>query len=759
MKTAGHLMRLALLLLTVASLGYAENPTLPYLNIVPLPVKVKPLPGTFILDSQTRIVAVDKESRRIAGLLNDFLLSNHGFHLRIQTAAPKMGRYIAFTQVGGRKLPAEGYRLVVTPIEIRVVGQPAGLFYGMETLTQLLPLGVKPSVALPAVDITDYPRFHYRGVLLDVGRHFFSVTFLKNYIDLMAQYKINRFQWHLTDDQGWRIEIKKYPRLTEFGSQTEYPAEDENLDPYVRGYYTQEQIKDIVAYAQARFITVIPEIEMPGHSGAALAAYPELGCTPAPSAGSTGGAVHNDVFCPKEETFSFLQNVLSEVITLFPGPFVHIGGDEVSKDSWKQSADAQAVMKREGLKDENELETYFVQRMEKFLRSKGRRTIGWDEILEGGLAPNAIVMSWRGEGGGIAAAKQKHEVIMSPTDYCYFDYNQGDAKREPPSIGGFIPLDKVYNYNPLPGELTSDDQKYILGAQANLWTEYISTPQHLEYMTFPRLLALSEVVWSPLERKNYASFQQRLPYHLGRLEKQDVNYRIPEPNGLKDFYTATDDHVGVQLKSLTPGSQIFYTVDGSTPTDQSPRYQMPFQVPLPPDQKTLLNLIVVTPRGRHSIVYTATLLRRSYRDAVSYAENRPGLTFTLFDGKFTSTADIDLGPQATTGITNTFDLKQFGRQVNYAVAFDGYLKVPADGFYKFEVESDDGSVLRIDDEEVVNNDGNHAGQVVAGYIPLRQGFHKMQLKYFQGEGGASLRVGWAFSGQELKPLDGNALYH
>ncbi len=758
MKIVGHLMRVVILL-TAASIVHAENPALPHLNVVPLPVKIKPLPGTFTLDNQTRIVAVDKESRRIAGLLNDFLLSNHGFHLEIETTAPKRRRYISFTQVGGRNLPAEGYRLVVTPLEIRVVGQPAGLFYGMQTLTQLLPLGLEPSVVLSAVDITDYPRFHYRGVLLDVGRHFFSVTFLKNFLDLMAQYKINRFQLHLTDDQGWRIEIKQYPKLTATGSQKEDPSAEENFDPFVHGYYTQEQIKDIVAYAQARFITVVPEIEMPGHSGAALAAYPELGCAPASSPGSPGGDVHNDVFCPKEETFSFLQNVLSEVITLFPDPFVHIGGDEVSKDSWKQSADAQAVMKREGLKDENELETYFVQRMEKFLRSKGKRTIGWDEILEGGLAPNAIVMSWRGEGGGIAAAKQKHEVIMTPTEYCYFDYNQGDAKREPPNIGGFIPLEKVYDYNPIPGELTSDEQKYVLGAQGNLWTEYISTPQHLEYMTFPRLLALSEVVWSPLESKDYASFRQRLLYHFGRLERQDVNYRIPEPDGLKDFYTATDDHIRVQLSSLIPGSQIYYTLDGSTPTDQSPRYQMPFQVPLQPDQKTLLNLIVVTPRGRRSIVYTATLLRRSYRDAVPYTESRPGLTFTLFDGNFTSTQDIDLGTQVTTGITNSFDLQQFGRQVNYGVTFDGYLRVPADGFYKFAVESDDGTVLWIDGEEVVNNDGNHPSQVVTGHVPLRQGFHKMRLKYFQGEGGASLRVGWALSGQELKLLDGSALYH
>lgn len=758
MKTAGHLM-LPVFLLALTVSACAERPSVPHFNIVPSPVDIKSLPGTFTLDNQTRIVAPDAESRRIASLLSDFLLNNHGFHLKIEPNPPKRGSYISFTHVGAQELPAEGYRLLIAPAGIRVVGQSAGLFYGMQTLTQLLPLGLKPSLALPAVDITDYPRFHYRGVLLDVSRHFFSAAFLKNFLDLMAQYKINRFHWHLTDDQGWRIEIKKYPRLTEMGPQSGEPSEEGNLDPFVRGYYTQEQIKDIVAYAQARYITVIPEIEMPGHSGAALAAYPELGCAPASSAGSADANVHNDVFCPKEETFSFLQNVLSEVITLFPGPFVHIGGDEVTKDSWKRSSDAQAVMKREGLKDENELETYFVQRMERFLRSKGKRTIGWDEILEGGLAPNAIVMSWRGEGGGIAAAKQKHDVIMSPTDYCYFDYSQGDAKREPPNIGGFIPLEKVYGYNPMPAELSSEEQKYLLGAQANLWTEYISTPQHLEYMTFPRLLALSEVVWSPLEKKDYASFLQRLPYQLGRLELQDANYRIPEPEGLKDFYTATDDSVRVQLSSLMPDSQIYYTLDGSIPTEQSPRYQAPFQVPLQPDQKTLLSLIVVTPRGRRSIVYSAALSRRSYRDAVAYTEDRPGLTFTLFDGKFSSVQDIDLGTQATTGIANSFDLQQFGRQSNYGVTFDGYLKVPADGFYNFAEESDDGSVLWIDGEEVVNNDGNHASQVATGYVPLRQGFHKLVLKYFQGEGGAALGLSWALSGQVLKTLDANALYH
>ncbi len=742
-------------LLTVTTFVNAENFAVPSLNIVPRPVSVKPLAGTFILNDQTRVLAVDNESRRIAGLFSECLLNQHGFHLRTTTARPKGGNYISFSQAASSGLPEEGYRLVIGAESIRVTGQPAGLFYGMQTLTQLLPLDLKPAIVLPALEITDYPRFGYRGVLLDVGRHFFTITYLKKYLDLAAQYKINKFHWHLTDDQGWRIEIKKYPKLTEVRPRpSDTPIDQNSLytddgTPYAP-YYTQEQIKEIVAYAQARFITVIPEIEMPGHSGTAVAAYPHLACTQ---------GVQDNVLCPKEETFTFVQNVLSEVITLFPSPYVHIGGDEVQKDGWRQSAEAQAIMKREGLKNEDELQSYFVRHIEKFLTSKGKRMIGWDEILGGCLAPNAIVMSWRGEGGGVEAVRQKHKAIMTPTDYCYLDYNQGDPKREPLNIGGFLPLEKVYSYNPIPKELKEDEQKYILGAQGNVWTEYISTPDYLEYMVFPRLLALSEVVWSPLEGRAYDDFRRRLPYHFGRLDKQDVRYRIPEPTGLKDFYTATDDHAVVELSPLIPGSQIYYTLDGSTPTDESSRYHLPFQVPLQADRKTVLNLIVVTAAGRRSIVYGATFLRQSYRDALPYTADQPGLTFTLFDGKFTTTQDIEQGTQAATGNTNSFDLQQFGRQITYGVTFDGYLRVASDGFYQFAVESDDGSVLQVDDEVVVDNDGNHASRIVTGHIPLRQGFHKLKLKYYQSEGGATLRISWASSGGELKPLDGSALYH
>lgn len=750
--------------LAVTTFSPAENAPA-NLNIVPRPASLRYSTGGFILTNRTRLLATDPESRRIAELFNEFLLDQHGMHLKFATGRSTAGNVIWFSQQRDRELPPEGYRLSIRPNNIRVIGRAAGLFYGMQTLTQLLPLGPHSSIELQGLEITDYPRFAYRGVLLDVARHFFPVTYLKKYLDLLAEYKINTFHWHLTDDQGWRIEIKKYPRLTEIGSRPSQFMKGSDLQSYPSdgppygGYYTQDQIKEIVAYAKAHFITVIPEIEMPGHSQAAIAAYPELACSfTQPGANGTSELIGH-IFCPKPQTFTFLENVLSEVIPLFPGSYIHIGSDEVPRDEWRQSPEAQAIIKREGLKNEDELQSFFVKHIEKFLNSKGRRMIGWDEILEGGLAPNAIVMSWRGQGGGIEAAHQKHDVIMSPTDFCYLDYSQGDPQREPPSIGGYLPLAKVYSYDPVPKELTSEEQKYVLGVQGNVWSEYISTPEHLEYMLFPRLFALAEVAWSPQEEKNYDDFRRRLPYQLGRLERQGVNYRVPEPDGLNNFYTATQDHATVELRPVVPGSQIYYTLDGSQPNDHSRRYQSPFEIPLAENAQTVLNLVVVTPGGQRSVVYGATFLRRPYLDAVSNNVTQPGLTYTIFDGNFASARNLEEGTRTASGTTSSLDLQQFGRQQKYGLLFDGYVRVPSDGFYEFSVESDDGAILQIDDEVVVDNDGNHSPRLVSGHIPLRQGFHKLQLKYFQSEGGAWLRVLWGVMATDLKPIDGTLVYH
>jgi N-acetyl-beta-hexosaminidase len=434
-------------------------------------------------------------------------------------------------------------------VELRASALP-GIFYGLGTLDQLIPGlgnelgGARPEPgpssgssagagtageasragtsgdpegvqsrphpwSIPAVQIEDTPRFPYRGMHLDVGRHFFPVPFVKRYIDLLAAYKMNVFHWHLTEDQGWRMEILRYPRLTEVGSCRAETILEKNFDPYVGdgipycGHYTQEEIREVVAYARDRFITVIPEIEMPGHSVAALAAYPELACTPGPFQVHTVWGVTRDIFCPSEETFTFLEAVLEEVMELFPSPYIHIGGDEAPKDRWRESELAQEVIRREGLADEEELQSWFIRRMEAFLNANGRKLVGWDEILEGGLAPNATVMSWRGTAGGIEAARAGHDVVMTPNSHVYFDYYQGDSLQEPLAIGGFSPLERVYAFEPVPEELSPAEARHVLGGQANLWTEYIKTPEHAEYMLLPRMLALAEVVWSPADRRHW----------------------------------------------------------------------------------------------------------------------------------------------------------------------------------------------------------------------------------------------------------------
>ena len=372
---------------------------------------------------------------------------------------------------------------------------------------------------------------------LDVGRHFFDVAFIKRYIDTMSRYKFNYFHWGLTQDQGWRIEIKKYPKLTSVGAWRSETILEKNFDPYIGdgirhgGFYTQDDVRDIVAYASERFVTVIPEIELPGHSMAAIAAYPELGCTGRVFEVPTRWGVKSDIYCPSEATFTFLTDVLAEVITLFPGKYIHIGGDEVPKVQWEESDLAQQVIAREGLKDEHELQSYFVRRIESFLNANGKSLVGWDEILEGGLAPNATVMSWRGMIGGIEAARQGHDVIMTPTSHAYFDYYQSDSESEPLAIGRrsrTLPLDSVYAFEPVPTELDPAEAEHILGAQGNVWTEYISTPEHAEYMAYPRAIALAEVVWSQKHNRNIDSFHRRLLGNLPHLQALRVNYRIPE---------------------------------------------------------------------------------------------------------------------------------------------------------------------------------------------------------------------------------------
>ena len=533
------------LLLLSTHLLYAQSANY---AIMPKPAKLVEQKGAFTLTNGTAIV-LEKDNadlRRVATMVADRMGTATGNRPAIRVGkAGGQSIYFAMDKTG--KMGKEAYGLTVTPRQITITAsQPNGAFYGMQSLLQLMPTEIYGSTkaanvswSVPACAVEDAPRFGYRGLMLDVARHFMPVSFVKKFIDLLALHKQNTFHWHLTDDQGWRIEIKKYPALTQIGSQRKqtmagrYGDNKYDNQPY-GGFYTQDEVRDVVKYAQDRFVTVIPEIEMPGHARSILAAYPELGASAdkiVPVATKWG--VFDQVLFPREETFTFLENVLTEVMGLFPGQYIHVGGDECPKTEWEHSRFCQELMKKNSLKDEHELQSYFIQRMDKFITSKGRKMIGWDEILEGGLSPNATVMSWRGTEGGIAAAKQGHDAIMSPTTYAYIDYYQVDTNTQPTvpiAIGGFLPLEKVYSYEPVPDTLSTDVTKHIIGVQGNLWTEYIKSPEYAEYMVWPRATAIAEIGWSP-KGKDIADFSNRLAVQKKRLDQLNINYYGAPING------------------------------------------------------------------------------------------------------------------------------------------------------------------------------------------------------------------------------------
>ncbi|MCX6257995.1 MAG: family 20 glycosylhydrolase [Bacteroidia bacterium] len=557
--------------------------------LIPKPVKAEFYAGkeTFHITPATVIVARSHSARSDAQIFNDYLLQYYGIRLKIKFFCFS-GKNVIRLLHKHHTRHHESYIMNVSKSGIIIKGDKSGIFYGLQTLKQLLPVEKSAGLSVPACNITDYPRYSWRGMHLDVGRHFFPKEFIEKYIDYLAQYKMNTFHWHLTEDQGWRIEIKKYPKLTEIGAWRDstligsYSSMPHKFDHQkYGGFYSQDDVREIVEYARKRHITIVPEIEMPGHSQAALASYPELSCTGEKLGVAPLWGVFDDVYCTKDQTIKFLEDVLTEVIQLFPGKYIHIGGDEVPKSRWTNCPQCQAVMKREKLKDENELQSYFIRRIEKFLNSKGKTLIGWDEILEGGLAPKAAVMSWRGTEGGIAAARQFHDVVMTPGSYCYFDHCQGNPRYEPLAFGGYTTVEKVYSYNPTPDELTPDQQKHILGAQGNVWTEYIDSPQKVEYMIFPRICALSEVDWTPLSEKNYDDFKGRLIRHFNLLDNYHINYsRALYEMKLIPMPSSGGQGVNCQIlaASGTGSEGIVYTLDGSTPVDKSIKYTGPVEI-------------------------------------------------------------------------------------------------------------------------------------------------------------------------------------
>ncbi|PRY02915.1 hexosaminidase [Pontibacter ummariensis] len=570
-------------------------------GIIPQPVNEQRHKGSFTIDSHTSIYLENrqKELKPAAKFLAVRIKEISGYQLPIKKRKGK-AITLAIESIDG--IGEEGYKLEVNPSAIHIrANSYAGIVYGIQSVLQMLPaMRTNAVLQVPAMTIMDYPRFAWRGMHLDVSRHFFSAESVKQYIDLMATYKLNTFHWHLVDDTGWRIEIKKYPKLTKVGAWrvdhtdkpwTDRPQAKLGEEATYGGYYTKEQIKDIVAYAAERNVTVVPEIEMPGHVASAIAAYPHLSCGQEPQLPLTGGDYTNmaSSYCPgNEEVFTFLEGVLDEVVELFPSQYVHIGGDEVDKSSWKRCPKCQARMKAEGLENVEELQSYFIKRMENYLLTKNRRIVGWDEILEGGLAPQATVMSWRGESGGIAAAKMGHDVVMTPGSPVYFDHYQAGPEGEPLAIGGFNTLKKVYDYEPIPTELNEQEAMHVLGVQANVWTEYIPTASHLEYMVLPRMLALAEVGWSPKENRDWDNFNQRLQSQFRVFDQKGLTYS--KGNFTVDIKPSSEGGaLKVSLFTEAMHGEVYYTLDGSDPSTQSILYEQPIQM----DSSVVLKAVTV----------------------------------------------------------------------------------------------------------------------------------------------------------------------
>ena len=570
-------------------------------RVVPLPNEITPMEGkAFTLDNRVKILYPegDADMQRNAGFLAGYVLESTGKTLAVEAGAT--GSHAIVLRLGLQTENPEAYLLEVNEDQVTITGSSAaGVFYGIQTLRKSLPVAKDAQVVLPPVRVNDAPRFAYRGMMLDVCRHFFSLDSVKRYIDMLALHNINRFHWHLTDDQGWRIEIKKYPQLTQIGSQRPYG-----------GYYTQEEAREIVAYAKDRYITVIPEFEMPGHMQGVLAAFPELGCTGGPYDVWTQWGVSEDVICAgNDKSLELIKDVLAELIEIFPSEYIHVGGDECPKTRWEKCPKCQAKIRQLGLKDDKEhtaeqrLQSYIITEAEKFLNAHGRKIIGWDEILEGGVAPNATVMAWRGAGEGVKAAKMRHDVIMVPTTYFYFDYYQTNIlDEEPLAIGGYVPIEKVYSFEPYQKELTAEENKHIIGLQANLWTEYITSFRHVEYMVLPRMAALSEIQWTQPQFKDYGDFLERMPKMFDIYDIYGYNYARHlfdvKANFLPDTVAGT---LTVTLSTLD-GANIHYTLDGTKPSANSPKYTGPLTL----KENCTFKAAAIRPAGS-SRVYTAEI--------------------------------------------------------------------------------------------------------------------------------------------------------
>jgi hexosaminidase len=737
-------------------------------SIIPKPLLVKAQPGTFVFGEQTQL-SIDLKDNAPAQFLKTYL-ANH-WKYPVRKMAPKNtsnATKIVITDKDSQTLTAEGYELNITPKLITIKAKGAGVFYAIQSLIQLFPDRQGNIATLPCGQIVDQPRFGYRGLMLDVSRHFFTVGEIKNLLDLMASYKLNRFHWHLTDDQGWRIEIKSYPKLTEvgawrvpridFGGEAPQPGEKATDG----GFYTQDQIREVIRYASARNIEIMPEIDVPGHSMAAVAAYPALSVTKNPeikvNPGSsfakwfpTGGYemyVDNTLNPTDEKVYQFLDGVFEEVAALFPYEYIHIGGDECFKGFWEKDATVKGFMLKNGIKTSHDLQVYFTKRVSKIISSKGKKAIGWDEIDDGQLGDGVAIMNRFGEKGALSQTKRKVNIILAPgNNGLYFDYAQSYSDMEPINHGGFSPLWKSYEYNAEYNKMSTEDKKYILGVEACIWTEGISTIGKLQYMMLPRLFGLAETAWTAENNKNYAMFTEKaVAVHLEKLDRQGYNYRVPTAFNYTDT-TLIGNQFTFELKEPIPGSKIYYTLNNRFPGEADHLYTTPIVVKLTENKKTILKTIVVAPSGKRSVLTRTIMYNPVFKKSVSKSLE-PGLKYKVVH---TLEAKIDTGVVLTTSLPTslTADKSAMNR-------FEGYVRIPKDGYYEFSADQAQ-LVITVAGAKVFDGEKPYPKFDKPDFLFLQEGYHPIKLEQSRLSG--SIKLFLKESKGTKVELTGTYLYH
>ena len=752
-----NVLKAVCLLICIATLK-AQAQEASKFPLIPYPTQLTEGKGTFIITGSTVIITA-KEFSNEASALNGLMLKGLGKRLLVsKSSKPRAIKLVYDASITA----SEAYKLNINAQELTIAAKdPAGVFHAIETIRQLLPVSIEKGVVskqlvLPAVSIEDQPAYAWRGMHLDVSRHFFSVSYLKKFIDRMALYKMNKFHLHLTDDQGWRIEIKKYPKLTEEGAWRTFNNQDQDCIKKAKdnpdfaidkehiiqrngktlygGFYTQQEMKGVVAYAAARHIDIIPEIDMPGHMMAAINSYPFLTCTDDKS----WGKLFSQPICPgNETTYEFAQNVFSEIMDIFPSKYIHIGGDEVDRTSWGKSDSCKALMQREDIKDLPALQSYFINRMEKFFNSKGRKLIGWDEIIEGGISPTAIVMYWRTwvPDAPVKAVKNGNTVIMTPGEPLYFDYQPDQYS-----------IYKVYHFNPIPEALNAEEAKSIIGAQANIWAEMIPSEKRADYMYMPRMTALAELLWTNQQDK-YDSYLKRLVQQYNRMDAMHINYRLPDLPNLLNNYVFTDEGKLTIDKPL-PNLTIRYTTDGSLPDVKSPELPSPLSI----KKNEQIRVAAFTTNGTRGDVYNLNYTKQNMLGTVKVAPPKPGLVCSYYKAYFKQTALMKDAKVDSTFATNSITVPSTVKAPSFGITYKGYIDVPTDGIYSFYLTCDDGGILKIGPAITVDNDGNHSAQERSGQVALKMGLHPFALDFIEGGGGYTLKLKYSLNGSAQQDI-------